>query len=326
MPIILEGVLEFCGVADTQSKTNKQRKPLKIAVMASPHNTSAARTAMVRLETSGHDTVGLKFSDRWHAERRTRIESLLAGSTHVLCVVDEADTKSSWFAYIVGYTRGKGMPLALNSLDPEFHPAPWLEETRIFFDLDSAEEHYSSEGIEWTQKENRRLAKAALLERGISWHGESLAQCVRDGDTESVKLFIASGFPPDVRDKAGVPLLCLAARFKHRNVVDLLLDCGADINAQSDDRGYSPLMDAAQQGDSGLLAYLLKHGSDPDLQSKDGQTALVLAVGRSDAMVVARLLEHGASPDIADKLGLTARKYAKLFHNEQIDAAFANVI
>lgn len=299
---------------------------MKIAVMASPDNASSARTAMVRLESAGHDTVGLKFNDRWRAERRSRIDSLLAGSTHVLCVVDEADTKSSWFAYIVGFTRGKGMPLALYSLDKEMHLAPWLEETRNFIDLDIAEKHYSSEGIEWTQQENRRLAKAALLEHGISWHGESLAQCVRDGDAESVRLFVASGFPPDVRDKAGVPLLCLAARFKHRNVVELLLDCGADINAQSDDRGYSPLMDAAQQGDSGLLAFLLEHGSDPDLQSKDGQTALVLAVGRSDALVVARLLEHGASPDIADKLGLTARKYAKLFHNPQIDAAFANVI
>lgn len=298
---------------------------MKIAVMASPQNASAARTTMVRLESAGHDTVGLKFSDRWHAESKARIDGLLAGATHVLCLLDQGDTATTWFAYIVGFTRGKGMPLALFSLVPGLQLAPWIEDTRNFVDLESAEAHYSSEGIEWTQKEHRRLAKAALLERGISWHGESLAQCVREGDVESVKLFIASGFPPDVRDKAGVPLLCLAARFKHRNVVELLLECGADINAQSDDRGYSPLMDSAQQGDEGLLSYLLERGSNPDLQSKDGQTALVLAVGRSDASIVSMLLAHGASPDISDKLGLTARTYAKLFHNPQIDAAFSDI-
>ncbi len=299
--------------------------PLKIAVLASPHNASAARTAMVRLESAGHDTVGLKFSERWRAESRARIDGLLAGATHVLCVMDAADIECAWFAYMVGFTRGRGMPLALYSLDNELHLDPWIEETRNFIDLEHAAEHYSAESVEWTQKEERRLAKTALLERGISWHGESLAQCVREGDVESVKLFIASGFPPDVRDKAGVPLLCLAARFKHRNVVELLLERGADINAQSDDRGYSPLMDATQQGDEGLLAYLLEHGSDTDLQSKDGQTALVLAVGRSDASIVTLLLAHGASPDIADKLGLSARKYAKLFHNMLIDTAFANI-
>lgn len=298
---------------------------MKIAVMASPRNASVARTAMVRLESAGHDTVGLKFSDRWRVERRVRIDAMMTGATHILCVVDESDTEATWFAYMIGFTRGKEMPIALYSLNPELSLAPWIEEVRLFVELEAVVAYYSSESLEWTSKEDRRMAKVALLERGVSWHGESLAQCVRDGDVESVKLFIASGFPPDVRDKAGVPILCLAARFKHRNVVELLLESGADINAQSDDRGYSPLMDAAQQGDEGLLEYLLGHGSNPDLQSKDGQTALVLAVGRSDAPAIARLLEHGASPDIADKLGLTARKYAKLFHNPQIDEAFVNL-
>lgn len=298
---------------------------MKIAVMASPLNASIARTTMVLLEESGHETVGLKFNNKWHEEKRNLIERLLSGVTHVLCVMDENDADSSWFSYIVGFTRGKDMPLALYTLNPELRLDPWLEEARRFNDLESATAYYSLEVVEWTQKENRRLAKAAILERGISWHGESLAQCVREGDAEAVRLFLASGFPPDVRDKCGVPLLCLAARFKHRNVIELLLEHGADINAQSDDRGYSPLMDSAHEGEENLLAYLLENGSNPDLQSKDGQTALVLAVGRSDASTVIKLLEHGANPDIADKLGLSARKYAKLFHNAQIDAAFASI-
>jgi len=278
---------------------------------------------MMRLEAEGHDTVGLKFNDRWRVEKHSRLDDFMSGASHMLCVVDETDVDESWFAYIVGLARGRTMPLSLFVLVPGMSRAAWIEDLRLFTNLDEAVEYYAAESIVWSSKEERRMAKAALLELGISWHGESLAQCVREGDTKAVELFIASGFPPSVRDKAGVPMLCLAARFRHRAIVELLLDRGAGIDEQSDDRGYSPLMDAAQQGDEPLLELLLERGAATDLQSKDGQTALVLAVGRSDAAIVKKLLEHGANPDIADKLGLTARAYARLFHDPRIDEAFA---
>jgi ankyrin repeat protein len=59
-----------------------------------------------------------------------------------------------------------------------------------------------------------------------------------------------------------------------------------------------------------------------DLTSKDGQTALVVAVGRNDAEVARLLVSGGADPDLPDKLGLTARKYAALFKNPAILALF----
>ena len=296
---------------------------MKIAVMVSPRNVSSAQSTIKRLGAEGYDTVGLKFNDRWRIETRSRFDTILGGASHALCILDERDTGSAWFAYVVGLTRGRSMPLALYRLDPGVEPVGWIDDLCVFSDLNAVAGYYLEEGKEWAVKGGRRQAKAALLELGISWHAESLAQCVRDGDTKAVELFIDSGFPPDIREKTGVPMLCLAARSKHLSIVELLLERGADIDAQSDDRGYSPLMDAAQQGDARLLRFLLEKGADTDLQSKDGQTALVLAVGRSDADIVETLLAGGADPDIADKLGLTARKYAKLFHDERIDSAFS---
>jgi len=120
-----------------------------------------------------------------------------------------------------------------------------------------------------------------------------------------------------------VPLLCLAARGKHRAVAELLLGRGARIDLQSEDRGYSPLMDAAQAGSADLVGLFLESGASPDLVSKDGQTALVVAVGRNDAEVARLLVSGGADPDLADKLGLTARKYAALFKNPAILSLFA---
>ncbi|PKL23462.1 MAG: hypothetical protein CVV47_14590 [Spirochaetae bacterium HGW-Spirochaetae-3] len=291
--------------------------------MVSPRNVSPARSAMLRLEAEGYESIGLKFNDRWRIETHSRFDTILGGASHALCILDRQDSESAWFAYIVGLARGRSMPLALYLLDPGIEPLGWIDDLRVFPDLNAVAEYYLGEGEEWEVKEKRRQAKSALLELGISWHAESFAQCVRDGDTKAAELFIESGFPPDIREKTGVPMLCLAARHKHLSIVELLLEHGADIDVQSDDRGYSPLMDAAQQGDGRLLRYLLDKGANTDLQSKDGQTAIVLAVGRSDADIVEALLSGGADPDIADKLGLTARKYAKLFHDPRIDAALS---
>lgn len=278
---------------------------------------------MVALDIAGHETLGFRFNTGWKRESRARIDSFLSGVSHILAMSDSASTELSWFSYLVGLARGRSIPFALFLLEPLPSSERWLEDLPAFRSEEELLSYYAEEAVDWNEKERRRTAKASLLELGISWHAESLAQCVKEGDTKAVELFIDSGFPADVRDKTGVPLLCLATRAKHLSVIELLLERGADINAQSDDRGYSALMDAAQQGEGGILDRLLELGASPDLRSKDGQTALVLAVGRNDAPMVTRLLASGADPELSDKLGLTARKYAKLFHDSSVDAAFA---
>lgn len=298
------------------------RNFLKIAILASGRNTSIARMIMSGLEAAGHETAGVRFNESWRAESRATIETLLAGASHLLSIIDQPDSESGWFAYVLGLARGRTQPFALYAARSNWKPAPWLQDVACFTSIQMLIDYYKQEQIDWNSKEERRSAKANLLELGISWHAESMAQCVRDGDTKAVDLFVRSGLPPDVRDKSGVPMLCLAARFKHRSIVELLLERGAAIDAQSDDRGYTALMDAAQQGDAGLLKFLLEAGADPNACSKDGQTALILAVGRTDASMVALLIAHGADPDIADKLGLSARKYANLFNNPQITELF----
>ncbi|MBN2874135.1 MAG: ankyrin repeat domain-containing protein [Spirochaetales bacterium] len=293
---------------------------MKIAVVTSSRNAASALALMARLSAEQHETTGLKFNESWRVETRTRIDAHLAGVSHMLAVVDGQDADEAWFSYLVGLARGKNAPLMLYSVAPGWQPAPWIVDIPLFDSVEKTLRYYDVERSDWTEREARRSAKAMLLELGISWHAESFAQCVREGDTKAVELFVASGFPPELRDKTGVPMLCLAARCRHRSIVELLLSLGADIDAQSDDRGYTPLMDAAQQGDMAMLDYLLGKGAQTNVRSKDGQTALILAVGRNDEEMVSRLLEYGADPDIADKLGLSARKYASLFKNPRINA------
>ena len=77
-------------------------------------------------------------------------------------------------------------------------------------------------------------------------------------------------------------------------------------------------MEAAQIGDLKTSELLLSKNADTNIQSKDGQTALILAVGRKDVPMVKLLIEHHADWNIADRLGMSALGYAKLFHNKDI--------
>jgi len=295
---------------------------LKIAVVASPDGILVAKETIGGLKAEGYNTVGLKFNDAWRDVPRSGIDSLLSGVTHFLCILDRSYNDRSWLAYIVGLARGKSVHLAIMKPDATWKPEPWIADIQAFDDRLALLRFYRAESVEWKIRDGRQLAKATLLELGISWHGESLCQCIKEGNTKAVELFLLSGFPPDARDKFGVPILCLAARSKHRSIVELLLDQGAFVDSQSDDRAYSALLDAAQQGELGIVEMLLERGANPDMQSKDGQTALVLAVGRNDGPMVSTLLARGADPEITDKLGLSARKYAKLFNHPAIQALF----
>ena len=69
------------------------------------------------------------------------------------------------------------------------------------------------------------------------------------------------------------------------NVVKLLLDRNADINA-ADDRGRTALMIAAELDHAAIVDILVKHGADRSITDKQGKTALDLAVsdGVRDAL------------------------------------------
>ncbi len=295
---------------------------MKIAVTASTGTVGLAKELIQSLSASGISSYGLQFNAGWQRLKRSRIDSYFKPATHILCAVDAAILEAPWFAFVIGYARGQGRPLCLYRKDGDLKLPPWLSDLHVLDDGDEAANYYLAERVDWLVREELRQARSTLLEQGISWHAESLIQCLKDGDTKSVGLFLKSGYPVDLRDKHGVPLLCLAARARNQAMVGFLLDHRCDINIKSDDRGYTALMDAAQQGDEGLLHYLLSRSANPDLQSKDGQTALIVSVGRNDVSMCRMLLENGADPDLPDKLGLTARKYARLFHNLDVLALF----
>lgn len=239
-------------------------------------------------------------------------------STHVLFLYTADESVRRYYHFYSGFCLGRGLRFLvldgahdLDTSDPFIHLGTVLSAETLTDFMQTEKERFS-------QDEKVSRAKQQLLERGISCFPESFLSVVVSGDTEAARLFLDAGYSPSLRDTRGVPALSLAVRSQYPDMVHLLLDNGAQVNDVSADRGYSPLMDAAQKGDEFMCRLLLEHGADVNLASKDGQTALILCAGRGDDHIAAVLYDHGADPYITDKLGMSARGYAALFKNQKM--------
>jgi len=111
--------------------------------------------------------------------------------------------------------------------------------------------------------------------------------------------------------------LAFAVQYRSMETVGLLLENGADIDGR-DDRGRTPLMRAAANSDTPMLALLLEHGAGLDLIDEEGKTALIHASAKANLENVQLLLEYGADPEIRDSSGesaidvATARRRTKM--------------
>lgn len=243
--------------------------------------------------------------------------------THILIVSPVAQR---WLDFLAGFSYGNSLPLLVYG-EQAIAAIP-VEFSSFFRSLNSEKslnEYFKaeSEAFEnWKTASKIIKARETLLQMGIPVTGESLANCVGEGGAEEVSLFLAAGFSPDTRNKAGVPLLNIAARRGNAEILALLIESGAHLDLQSDDRGTSALLDSVMGKHYALTVELIKAGASLDIKSKSGQTALVVAVGAGDENATEALMKAGANPDIADSMGVSARSYANLFKKSSITALF----
>ena len=95
-------------------------------------------------------------------------------------------------------------------------------------------------------------------------------------------------------DKNGFSLLHLAVKANQIDIVLLLLERGAEINARCK-RGTTPLHVAVDFNNVEIINILAKNGANIDAKSKSWQTPLLLAVNKGQTNVAKLLIEHGAS-------------------------------
>uniref|UniRef100_A0A8C5EEB9 Poly [ADP-ribose] polymerase n=1 Tax=Gouania willdenowi TaxID=441366 RepID=A0A8C5EEB9_GOUWI len=138
-----------------------------------------------------------------------------------------------------------------------------------------------------------------------------LFEACRNGDVVRVKKLVdrVNVNAKDMAGRKSTPLH-FAAGFGRKDVVDHLLQMGANVHAR-DDGGLIPLHNACSFGHSEVVSLLLIQGADPNARDNWNYTPLHEAAikGKIDVCIV--LLQHGAEPNIRNTDGKSALDLAE---------------
>lgn len=147
---------------------------------------------------------------------------------------------------------------------------------------------------------------------------DELMNSIRSGNLTSVHQML-SGSPElaNQPDSRGFTPLIMATYLGNKQMSELLINLGADVNAR-DAAGNTALMGICFKGTPEMAALLLSHGADVNLQNKNGTTALIFAINFDQVAMAKLLISKGADLSIVDNEGKDAYAHIKLKGNPAV--------
>jgi hypothetical protein len=142
-------------------------------------------------------------------------------------------------------------------------------------------------------------AKEASAKSPPSQAGQAMLTALNNSDVAAVRAALDGGEPADAHER-GKPLVVLAAAGGLTDVVGLLLDRGARIEAATE-LGITPLFAAVMSGKSHCARMLIDRGADVNAANSAGSTILMMATSAGDEQMALHLLEKGADGKAASK-------------------------
>jgi len=250
---------------------------------------------------------------------------------------------SIWFGPPERYRMACGfsdsLPAALSALDavePGLARAVAERVVKAAYLSGPPAQELRAQAVAWVDEMERTRERAALLFEGVD-----------SGDASAVSAALLAGADVNTRFRkrpgmtrlgkmlgggSGYTALHVAANKGNRDVVELLLAEGADVNDARNDEGQAPIFVATQalwqsliangadvnahdaDGDTLLhragewnrydkLAFLLTNGADAACRNDAGRTPLMEAARHGHRRAVEMLLAHGVDPDGRGKDG-----------------------
>ncbi|MFZ5979648.1 MAG: ankyrin repeat domain-containing protein [Candidatus Zixiibacteriota bacterium] len=178
-------------------------------------------------------------------------------------------------------------------------------------DVFTAAEQGDSLTIARAVEENPQLL-TAVDDRGYGL----LHQAAYNNHRDMAEMLLARGADIDIRSGSGSTPLHGAAFYGHADMVRLLLEKGARIDI-ANAGGYTALLSAGAGNHGDIVRMLVERGAEVNVVGNDRRTALYQAVWNADADLVKFLLEHGARTDFPTDLGVSLPFFATAYRGAE---------
>ncbi|WP_262694288.1 ankyrin repeat domain-containing protein [Kordiimonas aquimaris] len=140
----------------------------------------------------------------------------------------------------------------------------------------------------------------------------ALVRAIEEEDLEAFEQALADGISPDSLDKTGRPIIGMVARLGLSDFTQALINADVEVD-KADDIGFTPLMEAAREGQVETASLLLAAGANANHRSKPsalGFLPMHLAALSDNRSMVELLLSFGADVDPRDRSSSTPMMWA----------------
>ena len=155
------------------------------------------------------------------------------------------------------------------------------------------------------------LAAGVDIESRSTDGGTALIHSAIAGHANVVQALLESGAQVDAADSNGTTALMAAALAGSSDGVIALLSAGADVSLRDINGRTALALGTRSQSDVLLILSLLEAGAAADTADDNGITPLMLAAEQGNTQKVLALLSAAAPADATDNQGRTAREYAQ---------------